>query len=225
MIKTMPESERPREKMLNRGSQSLSNTELLAIIMRTGSRQKSVIELANDVIGQCERDIGDLRHITIQELCAMQGIGPSKACQIMAAVELGTRIHAQKLAYGQRIASPNDVIGAFKSILSHEKVEKFVVAYLSTKNEIISTEVISIGSLNASIVHPREVYGKAVRLSAASIIAVHNHPSGDPTPSREDRNITQRLHEAGKLLGIALLDHIIIGGSRYYSFKENEPLE
>jgi DNA repair protein RadC len=224
MIKTMPESERPREKMLNRGSGTLSNAELLAIIMRTGSRQKSVLDLAGDVINHCERDIGDLRHITLQELCKMQGIGPSKACQIMAAVELGSRIHAKKLVYGQRIASPSDVIEAFHSQLSHERVEKFVAVFLSTKNEIISTEVISVGSLNASIVHPREVFGKAVRLSAASIIAVHNHPSGDPAPSLEDRAITKRLDEAGKLLGISLLDHIIIGGSRYYSFKENEPL-
>jgi len=221
MIKSLPTEERPREKMILGGSASLSNAELMAIILRTGTRKKSAISLAEEVFRFCENDISELRQMSLESFCEIDGIGFSKACQIKAAIELGFRMNAVKISYGQKISSPLDIVNTFIHELSNEKIEKFIVVFLTTKNEIIGWEVISQGSLNASIVHPREVFNKAIRKSAASIIAVHNHPSGYTNPSKEDLLITERLAEAGKLLGIDLLDHIIVGIKGYYSFKEH----
>ena len=224
MIKTMPENERPREKMSKNGPTALSNAELLAIIIRTGTKDKSALDLANAVIKLCESDIGELRDISLNMLTSVDGIGPSKACQIMAGIELGLRLQNSKPTMGNKITSPNDVVDVFQNTLKHYKVEHFIAVFLSTKNTIIGSETISVGSLNASIVHPREVFNRAIKKHAASIVVLHNHPSGDTTPSREDLNITTRLCEAGKILGIEVLDHIIIGFQGYYSFKENHQI-
>lgn len=153
-----------------------------------------------------------------------EGIGESKACQLLASLELGKRVKQMGILQRAKMSSPTEVVNFFSAELDNIKVEKFIGVFLNTKNEVINWEVISVGSLNASIVHPREVFNRAIRRNAASIIAVHNHPSGHISPSKEDFNITKRLYEVGQLVGIPLIDHIIIGKNKYYSFKEENQL-
>lgn len=224
MIKNLPFAEQPREKMMSYGASHLSVSELLAILIKTGTRHKSAIELGNTIVSNCGEDITELSNITIEELCVIEGIGESKACQILAAVELGKRVKQTHAIRKSKLSSPSEVVRFFSAELSETRVEKFIAVLLNTKNEIINWEIISIGSLNASIVHPREVFIRAIKRSAASILVVHNHPSGHVDPSREDINITKRLSEAGQLIGIPLIDHIIIGKDKYYSFKEENQL-
>ncbi len=224
MIRELPLEERPREKMMIYGEQALSNAELLAIILRTGTAKKSAIDIAHNLIEKCSADFSDLNQFSLEELCEIEGIGPSKACQILSSLELGRRIQRSNFKSKTKVTSPDKIFEFFKSEIGHEKVEKFIIVLLNTKNEIIKWEIISVGSLNASIVHPREVFNKAIKKNAAAIIAVHNHPSGHVSPSQEDMNVTMRLKEAGKIVGINLIDHIIIGRERYYSFKENDQL-
>lgn len=224
MLRNIPASEQPREKLLNSGVQHLSLSELLAILLRTGTKNNSALELAKTIIGKCNDEISTLQQITVEELCEIEGIGESKACQVLAAIELGKRVRQPGTMRKYKLSSPTEVVSFFNAELSTEKVEKFVAVFLSTKNEIINWEIISIGSLNASIVHPREVFNRAIKKSAASLLVIHNHPSGHAKPSREDENITKRLYEAGQLIGIPLIDHIIIGHEDYYSFKEHHQL-
>lgn len=220
-IKKMPENERPREKLMRYGSKTLSNSELIAILIRTGSKKQSALELANILLSHHEKGIRFLANCTVEELSKIKGIGKSKACQIIAAVELGNRLSRSSLEIKRRIKSPKDVTDMFINDMRFLEKEHFKVVFLNTKNEIITFETISIGSLNASIVHPREVFNRAIKKSSASIILLHNHPSGNPEPSKEDINITKRLAEAGHIIGIEVLDHIIIGDGSYYSLKEN----
>ncbi len=220
-IKEMPETERPREKLVRYGAESLSNAELLAIIIRTGSKEYSSIDLANIILSQDKKGIRFLTNCSIEQLQSIKGIGKSKACQILAAIELGKRLSRSSLEAKKSIKSPQDVVNIFIDDMRYLEKEYFKVVFLNTKNEIISYETISIGSLNASIVHPREVFNRAIKKSSASLILVHNHPSGNPNPSKEDINITKRLIEAGNIIGIEILDHIIIGDGIYYSLKEN----
>lgn len=220
-IKEMPENERPREKLIRYGSQTLSNSELLAIILRTGSKEQSAIELANTVLSHDDNGIRYLANCTPEELSKIKGIGQSKACQIIAAIELGNRLSRSTLESKKAIRSPKDLTDIFISDMRFLEKEHLKVVFLNTKNEIIAYETISIGSLNASIVHPREVFNRAIKKSSASIILFHNHPSGNPEPSKEDINITKRLMEAGRIIGIEVLDHVIIGDGDYFSLKEN----
>lgn len=224
MLKGIPQNEQPREKLMSSGVSVLSNSELLAILLRTGTQNKSAVELGHNIVNNYANDFSEIANVTIEELSQMQGIGPSKACQIIAALEIGKRVQMAGMQRRTKISSPAEVFSYFKAHLSDLKIEKFIVVLLNTKNEIINWEVVSIGSLNTSIVHPREVFNRAVKRSAASILVLHNHPSGHVTPSGEDRNITKRLKEAGSLLGIPLVDHLIIGKTGYYSFKEENCL-
>lgn len=224
MIKKLPLEERPREKLIHYGQETLSNAELLAIILRTGTSNYSAIDLAHKIIEKCPSDFSDINHLSLKELCEIEGIGPSKACQILSSIEIGRRIQRANFKSKLKISSPEAIFSFFKSEIGHERVEKFIIVLLNTKNEIIKWEIISVGSLNASIVHPREVFNKAIKNSAAAIIAIHNHPSGHVAPSKEDLNVTMRLKEAGSIVGINLIDHIIIGKAQYYSFKENGQL-
>ncbi|MDW7661977.1 MAG: DNA repair protein RadC [Bacillota bacterium] len=224
MIKQIPLSEQPREKLLSKGVANLSNSELLSILLRTGTQKKSALQLGQDLVNSFDDDFAEIANITIEELCDFNGIGASKACQILSAIELGKRVQSSGLNRRIKISGPSEVVNYFKAQLSDLKVEKFISVLLNTKNEIINWEVVSIGSLNASIVHPREVFNRAIKRSAASILVVHNHPSGHVNPSKEDIHVTKRLFEAGNLIGIPLVDHIIIGKSGYYSFKEENQL-
>lgn len=218
-IKDLPLEERPREKMKEQGAGRLSNAELLAIILRTGYREETAIHLAEKVIFQA----GGLRFLpdyTLEELQKIKGIGLAKAVQIKAALELGRRIASSFRPTTLSLNSPQEVADFLMEEMRYYRKEYFKIILLNTKNQIISLEDISMGSLNSSIVHPREIFNVSIKKSAAAIILVHNHPSGDPHPSREDLEVTTRLVDAGKILGISVLDHIIVGEKKYFSFKE-----
>ncbi|WP_042359604.1 DNA repair protein RadC [Geomicrobium sp. JCM 19055] len=217
----MPNDERPRERLLLEGADKLSNVELLAILLRTGSRQESVIELSQRIL-TAFGGLLPLKEATLEELQAIKGIGRVKAIEIRAVLELGKRIHTTSDKSRVIISSPNDAVDLVMEDLRFLKQEHFVAIYLNTKNQVIHKQTLFIGSLNSSIVHPREVFKEAIRRSAASVIALHNHPSGDPEPSEEDKAVTRRLFECGQLLGIELLDHIVIGDHKYVSLRELE---
>lgn len=219
MIRDVPNWERPRERLLKEGAQSLSNQELIAIILGTGTKQESVIFLAQRILHHFY-GLRLLKEATVEELKKIKGIGDTKAVQLLAALELGSRVH--KLRNEERIVirSPEDVSRFMMEELRFLTQEHFVALYLNSKNHVLQKKTVFIGSLNASIVHPREVFKEALRHSAASIICLHNHPSGDPTPSKEDIEVTKRLVESGKIIGIELLDHIIIGDQKFVSLKE-----
>lgn len=214
-----PETERPRERLMAKGPDALSDAQLLAILLRTGRRDFSAVQVAIELLGRVG-SIGGLAMCGIEELCAIQGIGPAKAAQLKAAVELGRRSLATPLSTGTRISSSADLFKHFHPILRDRKQELFKVVLLDAKNTVIKESTVSEGTLTLSLVHPREVFASAVRESAAAVIFLHNHPSGDPTPSLEDRHLTERLGEAGRLLGIPVLDHVIIGDGRYVSFAD-----
>ena len=219
-IKQMALDERPREKMLKQGTKSLSNAELLAIILRTGTKNKSAIELAQYIINKEKDGIRWLSDVTIEELRQIKGIGISKAAQIKASLELGQRISKCTIEK-EKVTNPWDLYKYYMEEMRYLKKEKFKIILLNTKSEIIIDLDISEGSLNSSIVHPREVFKEAIKRSANKIILMHNHPSGNPKPSKEDENVTNRLIECGKIIGIDVIDHIIIGDGTYFSFKEN----
>jgi DNA repair protein RadC len=221
-IKQWPEDERPREKLAKSGAESLSDAELLALVLRTGDATsgRSAIDLGRDLIAT----FGGLRALgqaTLSEICKVKGTGPAKASSIQAALQLGKRLASDRLQIGNdRFTSPAQIYEHYRHTLRDRRKEYFIVLLLDGKNRILREVQVSEGSLNQSIVHPREVFNQAVRDSSAALILIHNHPSGDPAPSREDREITRRLKECGDLLGIRILDHIIIGDSSYLSFVE-----
>lgn len=219
MIRDVPNSERPRERFVRDGAQSLSNQELIALLLRTGTKQESVLQLAERLISYFD-GLRMLKDASIEEITSIKGIGEAKAIQLLAAVEIGRRI--TNLCYPDRyvIRSPEDCADFCMNDMRFLSQEHFVCIYLNTKNQVLHKQTVFIGSLNASIVHPREVFKEAFRRSAASIICIHNHPSGDPTPSREDIEVTKRLIECGKMIGIDVLDHLIIGEKKYVSLKE-----
>ncbi|RUS47651.1 DNA repair protein RadC [Cohnella sp. AR92] len=219
-MRELPADDRPRERMQRHGSESLSHAELLAILLRTGTRNESAVHLAQRILNDC----GGLRRFaerSWEELTHIRGIGPAKALQLQASIELGRRVARSRLPEMPRISRPQDAADLLMEELRHYREEHFVCLFLNTKNQVIGRQTLSIGSLNASIVHPREVFRAAIRRSSASILCAHNHPSGDPTPSPEDIQLTKRLAEAGQLLGIELLDHLVIGDNRYISLKES----
>jgi DNA repair protein RadC len=219
MIRDFPQDERPRERLVQSGAASLSNQELLAILLRTGTKSESVLQLSNRLLTSFD-GLNLLKDASLEEITKTKGIGLAKAVQIMAAVELGRRIG--NLAFDDRysIRSPEDGANYVMNDMRFLAQEHFVCLYLNTKNQVLHKKTIFIGSLNASIVHPREVFKEAFRRSAASIICIHNHPSGDPTPSREDIEVTKRLVECGRIIGIDILDHLIIGEKKFISLKE-----
>ncbi|KZZ86099.1 MULTISPECIES: DNA repair protein RadC [Bacillaceae] len=218
-IRDFPAEERPRERLLNDGPGSLSNQELIAILLRTGSSSESVLQLSSRLLSHFE-GLRLLKDASIEEMTAISGIGQAKAVQIMAAMELGRRILQLSSEDRYVIRSPQDGANYVMEEMRFLTQEHFVCLYLNTKNHVIHKHTVFIGSLNASIVHPREVFKEAFRRSAASFICIHNHPSGDPSPSREDIEVTKRLSECGKMIGIELLDHLIIGDRKFISLKE-----
>ncbi|ALC89796.1 hypothetical protein AM500_08425 [Bacillus sp. FJAT-18017] len=219
MIRDYPQEERPRERFISGGPSSLSNHELIALLLRTGTKDESVLQLANRLLSHFE-GLRLLKAASLEEITAIKGIGQAKAIQLLAALELGSRV--ANLSNNERyvIRSPEDGANYVMNEMRFLSQEHFVCLYLNTKNQVLHKQTIFIGSLNASIVHPREVFKEAFRRSAASIICLHNHPSGDPTPSREDIEVTKRLSECGKIIGIDVLDHLIIGENKFVSLKE-----
>lgn len=220
-VKDLPDEERPREKLLTFGARYLSNTELLAILLRSGTRRKSVLEVAQEILSAYKHEgLASIVNIPPGELIQIDGMGPAKAATLLAAVELGLRIAKKPADNKYIIKTPEDAADYAMPRLRYEKREHFAILLLDTKNQVITFPDISIGSLNASIVHPREVFRCAIAHCASSIILVHNHPSGDPSPSMEDINITLRLIKSGKILDMEILDHIIIGDNKYTSLKQ-----
>lgn len=222
-IKDWPEDERPREKLLKRGAAALSDAELLALVLRTGDAAagKSAIDLGRELLERFDSNLRELAQAELNELQQIKGLGLAKAASIKAAFTLGSRFQTRRLETLERFTAPAQVFEFFHHELRDNRKELFLTLLLDGKNRITRKVQVSEGSLNQSIVHPREVFAPAVRESAAAVIFIHNHPSGDPAPSREDREITRRLKEAGEILGIKVLDHIIIGDGSYYSFVES----
>ncbi len=219
-VKEMPLDDRPREKLILRGPQSLNDAELLAILLRTGSRGKSVVDLAYEVL----RQFGNLNLLfsqTLESMKKIHGIGKDKAATLIAAFELLRRVDAQKKWESNRkITSPQDIAEIFIPRLRDEMREVFYVVCLNSANKVIKSVKISEGNLNSNVVHPREVFKTAIDNLAANIILIHNHPSGNLEPSSEDIAITKKLVASGKLLNIEIYDHIIIAGNNYLSFVE-----
>jgi DNA repair protein RadC len=219
-VKELPIDDRPREKLILKGPQSLSDAELIAILLRTGTKGKSVIEVAQNLL--IKENLAILAGKSIEYFTKSNGIGKDKAATLSAAFELAKRVKISEKWYSnKKITSPNDLAEIFIPLLRDEIKEKFIVVCLNSSNQIIKFETISIGNLNSSIVHPREVFKVAIENNSASIFLVHNHPSGNSEPSREDINITKRLVDAGNIFDIKVLDHIIIAGENYTSFIEN----
>jgi len=225
-IKDWPVADRPREKLLCSGPATLSDSELLALILRSGHARNgmSALDLARRLLSR----FGSLRTLamaSVAELCQLDGIGPAKAAEILAVGELARRFAAAPLPPGTRFTSSREVFAHFHERLRDRKKEVFISLLLDSKNRVLREIQVSEGSLNASIVHPREVFQPVIRESAAAVLFVHNHPSGDPAPSREDLELTARLREAGALMGVRVLDHIIIGSGRYVSLADRGLLE
>ena len=218
-IKQLPPELRPRERLLAAGPSALSDGELLGLLFGIGSREKTAVELAGEVISEAG-GLHGLYDVSVHELVEINGIGEAKACVILAAVELGRRIGQVRNPGRPVISSPADVERLLRGRIANLDRENFVVVLLNTKNEVIETSTVSVGTLSASLVHPREVFKPAIRASAASVVLAHNHPSGKVEPSREDREVTRRIREAAGILGVEVLDHVIVGDG-YFSMKEH----
>ena len=216
-IKDLPKVDRPREKLEKYGPERLSDSELLAILLRTGSEGINVVELSSKILRKFSG--AGLAKASAKELKNTFGLGSAKACEIVACYELGRRhLHDKQSVL---LLSPKDVWDELKDIRDHKK-EHFVIFFLDSRNQEIKREIVSVGSLNANLVHPREVFEPAVRHLAAQVIIAHNHPAGDPEPSEGDSIITQKLVEAGKLLDIEIIDHVIVTPKKFYSYRENK---
>ena len=221
MVRDLPEDERPREKLLASGAASLSDVELLAILLRTGTRTQSVLHVAEEVLAKYrDRGLVSVVHMAPAELAEVKGIGQAKAATILAAVELGRRLASKAAEKFATIHGPEDVAAYAMPHFRYELREHFAVMLLDTKNHVLGMPTVSVGSLSASIVHPREVFRVAIQQAAASIILLHNHPSGDPSPSQEDIAVTEQLIKVGKIMDLPVLDHIIIGDNNFISLKE-----
>lgn len=219
-IHELPRSERPRERLLDLGARSLSSSELLAVVLGSGSAGKSALRLGEDILAAAG---GSLRRIAMQPVAALRavhGVGLARAVTIHASLELGRRMAAESREDGAPVRSPRDVVALFAPRLEDLPVEEFHVAVLDAQHRLERDVTITRGILNSSLVHPREVFREAIAERAASVILVHNHPSGDPLPSPDDRAVTEQLVAAGRLLDIPVHDHVIIGRGRYTSFAE-----
>lgn len=221
MVRDLPKEVRPREKLLQYGASALSDIELLAILLRTGTTSKSVLHLAEDVLAQYkDKGLAAIMHISPQEIASIHGIGLAKAATVIAAVELGRRLSERAARTLEKVEGPEDVARYVIPSLRFEQKEHFLAMFLDIRNRILTLSTISVGSLTSSIAHPREVFREAIRYSAASVILVHNHPSGDPAPSREDIQLTKQMMKAGEIMGIPVLDHVVVAGDNFVSLKE-----
>lgn len=219
-IKDIPKINRPIERMLNNGSESLSIEELLAILLRTGTKDKSAKDLALNILSKLD-NISDLNNITLEELKLIKGIGNSKACTLMSAIELSKRINMKVDTILNKGNNPKIIFEYYKEKLKNKKQECFYALYLDSSKTIIKEKLLFIGTVNYSVIHPREVFKEAFNSSALSIILIHNHPTNNVVPSNLDIKTTKNLIEIGDIMGVKIIDHIIIGSSQYYSFYEN----
>ncbi|MEB8008198.1 DNA repair protein RadC [Staphylococcus pseudoxylosus] len=223
-IKELANNQKPRERLLNNGPAHLSDGELLAILINTGRKGFSSLDIANELLKSVE-SLKQLKALSINDLNKVKGIGLYKALILKAAFELEERMHSGSLDEKIQITSPQDVANFMMGKMEHLTQEKFIVLFLNSKNVVIKQKTIFIGTLNSSIVHPREIFSEAIKCASNAIVVLHNHPSGDTTPSKEDISATNRLRECGEILGIDLLDHIIIGDHTYMSMVEDGYLD
>lgn len=223
-IKDLANSEKPRERLLERGEKSLSNAELIAILLNTGRKGSSSLEIANELLNKVT-NLKHLKQLSIYDLKEIKGIGLYKAIVLKAAFELGIRMHSGSIESQVKVKKPADVANYLMGQMQHLSQEHFVALFLNSKNIIIKQKTIFKGTLNSSIIHPREIFCEAIKWSSHAIIVAHNHPSGDVTPSTEDIKTTERLIECGDIIGIGLLDHIIIGHNNYLSLVESGYIE
>ena len=218
-IKEMPNYERPRERLIEFGASNLSDKEILAILLKCGTKNKNVNEIALELLNMYP--IEKLSSLTINELKKIKGIGDVKAIEFLAAIELGKRIFVRKKKELLKLENPKDIWEESKYLFNGLKQEYFYCFYFNNKQELIEKKLLFIGTINNSIVHPREIFKEAYKLSACTIVCLHNHPSNDLTPSKEDISLTESLIKIGTILGIPVVDHIIVGENNYYSFYEN----
>lgn len=222
-IKQWPETDRPKEKLIANGPSHLSDSELISIIIGSGSGSKNALDLARGLLNRFD-DLTSLDSASVKEIKAVDGIGENKAVTVKAALELARRFAVSSSGSKKAVRASEDVVDVYMKQMKNMKKEILKVILLNTKNRILKTVTVSEGGLTSSVVHPRDVFSPAIRESAHSIILLHNHPSGDPAPSEDDILLTQRIVEAGRLLHIRVLDHIIVGDNRYYSFADEEEL-
>lgn len=222
LIKELPSSEKPRERLKNYGVTSLSNEELIAIILRTGTKSLSVKEVSQNIL----KEITDLKELTIHKLLEIKGVGEVKAITLIASIELGKRLYNKEIIKEKvKLNNVDKVYNLFKDYFKDLKQEQFIVIYLDAKKQLIDYKVLFIGTIDQSTIHPREIFKNAYLMSASAIICLHNHPSGNSSPSNPDITLTSKLLEISKLMLIPLIDHIIFGSNEYYSFLENNSLK
>lgn len=219
LIKDLPECEKPRERMLEYGVENLSNVDLLSIILRNGIKDISVKEVAINILNNVE-SINDLSSLGVRELSNIKGVGTVKAITLLASIELGKRVFIKEAKANMSLSNKEKIHEVFKKYFINETQEKFLAIFLDNKKCLISSKILFIGTNNASIAHPREVFMEAIKANASAVVVMHNHPSGNVLPSEEDKNITEKLIQSGYMLGIPLLDHIITNGEEYYSFYD-----
>jgi len=218
-VRYMPDEEKPRERLMAKGPEGLSSRELLALVLNSGTRQASSLELADRLLSKWQT-LRDLADASVEEITQVEGIGPAKAASLLAAMELGRRLVAQQGHMRPPVRCAADAASLVLPRLRDLAREEFLVLLMDTKNKVIAIKTVSVGHLQGSLVHPRELFREAVRRSAAAVILVHNHPSGDPEPSADDLSLTDRLRDVGRILGIPVLDHVIIGDNKYISLRE-----
>ncbi len=218
-IKELPNEEKPREKAICHGVESLTIPELIAILIKTGTKEESAKDLSVRLYNEIGKTEG-LKNLRLASLTRLKGIGTTKAISLMAAIELGRRLNEPIIWENKKIRETKDVYHYYKGYFYNEDQEKFLTLFLNSKNEVLKEKIIFMGTANQSIVHPRDIFKEAILNNAVKIIAIHNHPSGNVEPSKEDIKFTEKLKEAGELLSIPLIDHVIIGKNSYYSFLE-----
>lgn len=216
-------ADQPRERFDRLGIEPLADRELLALVLRTGTKQSSALEVSQSLLAECG-GLEALASCSPSRLRLFPGVGPAKLASLAASVEIGRRLATRTLQRGDRVSSPEDVHRHFIQRMRRMLKEHFVVLMLDGRNRVVGESQISQGTLTASLVHPREVFRPAVSAAAAAIVLVHNHPSGDPSPSAEDQRVTQRLVEAGEIVGIRVVDHVVVAEGGFYSFQENDKI-
>ncbi len=218
-VRDLPLEERPRERLQEVGVDNLSIQELLALIIEKGGKGQSVLTVAQNLLAHFG-NLNKMKNASIEELKKVKGIGFATACKLQAAFKLGEKSKIQITKYGEKIEGPESVFKLLRNEIGDKKKESFYILSLTTRNNLISVDKVSTGTLSASLAHPREVFLAAIKNSTSSVIIVHNHPSGDTQPSKDDLEITKRLVKAGKILGINVIDHIIVTKDNYFSFKD-----
>jgi DNA repair protein RadC len=218
-MKALSVNDRPREKLFRLGAAGLGDNELIAIVVGSGSRHRNALVLANEILENAG-GLHGIPRINVDDLRRLEGIGSAKAAQVLAAVELGRRTLLRCPPARVQFVNPRDVAAYLLPQFGSKPVEQFGLVMLDTKHRLLRTSIVSVGTLDSSPAHPREIFREAASASAAAIVLFHNHPSGDPTPSRDDVDLTRRLAQAGELMGIDVIDHVILADTRYFSFRE-----